>query len=85
MTANKDLTSISATLFPSLELGDIRRNRRFSQVAEALADKLDFSLPEVFPNPSHGWKHTQARSFCCMMATVWIFRDIRRLNTISVR
>ncbi len=53
MTANKDLTSISATLFPSLELGDIRRNRRFSQVAQALAEKPGVSLPEVFPNPSH--------------------------------
>lgn len=53
MTTNKDLTSISATLFPCLELGDIRRNRRFSQVAQALAEKPGVSLPEVFPNPSH--------------------------------
>ena len=45
MTANKDLTSISATLFPCLELGDIRRNRRFSQVAQALAEKPGVSLP----------------------------------------
>lgn len=52
MTEATQLSKISQTLFPQLELGDVRRNRRFEKVVQALANNPGASLPEVFPDPT---------------------------------
>ena len=39
-------------LFPDLELGDTRRDRRFRQIVEAVARHPGASLPHLFPNPT---------------------------------
>ncbi|HEX4612036.1 MAG TPA: transposase DNA-binding-containing protein [Urbifossiella sp.] len=39
-------------LFPDLDLGDARRNRRFARVVAAVAANPGASLPQLFPDPS---------------------------------
>ena len=52
MSETAQLLTIAQTLFPELNLGDCRRNKRFEKVVQALADNPGASLPEVFPNRS---------------------------------
>lgn len=51
MTAPAQLVEAARDLFPDLDLGDVRRNRRFRTVAQAIADNPGASLPELFPKP----------------------------------
>ncbi len=51
MTAPAQLVEASQLLFPDLDLGDVRRNRRFRIVAQAIADNPGASLPQLFPKP----------------------------------
>ena len=40
------------TLFPDLDPGDVRRNRRFARVVEALGRAAGASLPEFLSKPA---------------------------------
>ena len=44
--------SIAAALFGDLDLGDVRRDRRFRDVVGAIAEHPGASLPQIFPDPS---------------------------------
>jgi hypothetical protein len=46
------LGALPEALFPDLDLGDARRDRRFRTVARAIAANPGASLPQIFPNPS---------------------------------
>lgn len=52
MTAVLTLASRPEALFPDLDLGDVRRNRRFHTIVGTIAAKPGASLPELFPNRS---------------------------------
>ena len=39
-------------LFPDLDLGDVRRNRRFQTVIGDILDRPGQSLPQIFPDPT---------------------------------
>ena len=40
---------LGQALFPDLDLGDARRDRRFAEVVDALATGVGRSLPAIFP------------------------------------
>jgi len=44
--------SLASQLFPDLDLGDARRDKRFARVVEALAQRAGRPLPEIFPDPA---------------------------------
>jgi hypothetical protein len=46
------LATLPETIFPDLDLGDIRRERRFRTVVHAIAANPGASLPQLFPKPS---------------------------------
>ena len=46
------LLDAAPTLFPDLDLGDARRNRRFRTVVQTIADNPGASLPQLFPKPA---------------------------------
>lgn len=46
------LTTRPEDLFPDLNLGDVRRNRRFRRVVEAIVAHPGASLPQLFPDRS---------------------------------
>jgi hypothetical protein len=43
---------LAERLFPELDLGDVRRDRRFKAVVDAMARSPGVSLPHLFPNPT---------------------------------
>ena len=45
-------TEAAHTLFPDLDLGDVRRLRRFAHVVQAIAHQPGAALPELFPSRS---------------------------------
>ncbi len=49
MTAFPDSGQLSQVLFPDLDLGDVRRERRFSRIVDVLATGSGESLPDLFP------------------------------------
>ena len=52
MSETAQLLTIAQSLFPELNLGDVRRNKRFEKMVQALADNPGASFPELFPNRS---------------------------------
>lgn len=46
------LADVPSALFPGLELGDVRLDRRFRAVARAVAANPGASWPQIFPDPS---------------------------------
>lgn len=52
MTTFAQLADPASTLFPDLDLGDERLDRRFAAVVRAIAANPGASLPRVFPDPS---------------------------------
>ncbi len=52
MTPATTLLDAAPTLFPDLDLGDARRDRRFRTVVQAIADNPGASLPQLFPRPA---------------------------------
>lgn len=46
------LAALPEALFPDLDLGDVRRDRRFRTVVGAIAANPGASLPQIFPDPS---------------------------------
>ncbi len=52
MIPSTTLLDAAPALFPDLDLGDARRNRRFRIVAQTIADNPGASLPQLFPNPT---------------------------------
>ena len=52
MAAILTLASLPEAMFPDLDLGDARRERRFRTVALAVATNPGASLPQMFPDPS---------------------------------
>lgn len=46
------ISSVSESLFPKIDLGDKRRNNRFAKVAQAIADNPGASFPKVFTDPT---------------------------------
>lgn len=43
---------LASTLFPDLDLGDTRRQRRFAAIVDSLATAAGQSLPTIFPDPA---------------------------------
>ena len=52
MTDLTPLAPLADALFPGLDLGDARRDRRFARVVQALARDAGQSLPQLFPTPA---------------------------------
>jgi len=52
MCDTPQISSVTDSLFPNLDLGDKRRNARFAKVAQAIADNPGASLPKIFSDPS---------------------------------
>jgi hypothetical protein len=52
MSTALTLVSLPEILFPDLDLGDARRDRRFRTVVRAVAANPGASLPQIFPDPS---------------------------------
>jgi len=52
MTQDVTVPSVAQELFPDLDLGDIRRNRRFQTVVGDILDRPGQSLPQIFPDPT---------------------------------
>ena len=52
MAVALQLDRVADELFPDLQLGDVRRDRRFRRVVDAIARDPGASLPSIFPNPS---------------------------------
>jgi hypothetical protein len=52
MTALAPTAPVAETLFPDLDSGDVRRNRRFARVVETLGREAGTSLPDLLPEPA---------------------------------
>jgi Transposase DNA-binding len=52
MSVALTLTALPESLFPDLDLGDVRRERRFRTVVQAIIANPGASLPQIFPNPT---------------------------------
>ncbi|HEX4610090.1 MAG TPA: transposase DNA-binding-containing protein [Urbifossiella sp.] len=73
-------------LFPDLDLGDARRNRRFARVVAAVAANPGASLPQLFPDPSA--YHAALRVFdadACTHANILAAHQVAVLDALEAR